>query len=76
MNALGAQAMVAIEYAFMELGANLRRGQIEEMRVKDLLDLLDAADRGVKTGDPDRARSILMELSREERLRFLRNKES
>ena len=76
MNALGAQAMVAIEYAFMELGANLRRGQIEEMRVKDLLDLLDAADRGVRTGDPDRARSILMELSREERLRFLRNKES
>ncbi len=76
VNTLGAQAMAAIEYACMELGANLRRGQIEEMRIRDLMDLFDAADRGVRTGDPDRARSILMELFREERLRFLRNKES
>lgn len=76
VNALGAQAMAAIEYACRELGAHLRRGQIEEMRIRDLLDLFDAWDRGVRTGDPDRARSILMLLSREERLRFLRNKES
>ena len=75
VNALGPRAMVAIEYACMELGANLRRGQIEEMRVRDLLDLLDAADRGVRTGDPDHARSMLMLLSREERLSFMRQKE-
>jgi len=53
--------MEAIDYALMSLGGNYTRSKIEEMRVADVLTLLDAKDVDLKTDDPEKARKILEE---------------
>jgi hypothetical protein len=55
------QTHAAIMYAFRELGKNFRLSQIENMRVRDVLDLLDGKDIELKETDPDKVRKILQE---------------
>jgi hypothetical protein len=49
----------ALMYAFKELGGNFRLSQIEQMRVCDILDLLDGKDLDLNETDPDRVREVL-----------------
>ena len=53
--------MEAIDYALRSLGGNFTRSRIEEMRVADVLALLDAKDIDIKTDDPEKAQQILRE---------------
>lgn len=53
--------MEAIDYALRSLGGNYTRSRIEEMRVADVLALLDAKDIDIKTDDPEKAQQILKE---------------
>jgi hypothetical protein len=55
------QTHAAIMYAFRELGKNFRLSQIENMRVRDILDLLDGKDIELLETDPDKVRKILQE---------------
>lgn len=55
------QTHAAIMYAFRELGKNYRLSQIEEMRVRDVLDLLDGKDLEIRETDPDKVRKMLQE---------------
>lgn len=55
------QAHAAIMYAFRELGKNFRLSQIESMRVRDILDLLDGKDIELHETDPDKVRQLLMD---------------
>lgn len=51
----------AIMYAFEHLGKKFRLSQIEEMRVRDVLDLLDGKDLEIQETDPDKVRKQLEE---------------
>jgi len=51
----------ALMYAFRELGKNYRLSQIETMRVRDILDLLDGKDIEIRETDPDKVRLMLQE---------------
>lgn len=55
------QTHAAIMYAFRELGKNYRLSQIENLRVRDVLDLLDGKDIEIRETDPDKVRKILMD---------------
>jgi len=50
---------VAFMYAFRELGGKFRLSEIENMTVRDILDLLDGKDLGLRSKDPDEVREIL-----------------
>jgi hypothetical protein len=53
----------ALMYAFKELGGKFRLSQIEQMRVCDILDLLDGKDLDLKETDPDKMRRLLSEIT-------------
>ena len=53
------QTRAAIMYAFRELGKNFRFSQIENLRVRDVLDLLDGKDIEIRETDPDKVRKML-----------------
>jgi hypothetical protein len=55
------QAVSAIAYVHRALGAKFRLSQIEEMRVRDVLDLLDGKDIEIRETDPEKVRRMLME---------------
>lgn len=55
------QSKAAIMYAFRELGKNFRFSQIESMRVRDVLDLLDGKDIEIRETDPDKVRKMVMD---------------
>lgn len=55
------QTHAALMYAFRELGKNYRLSQISEMRVQDVLDLLDGKDIEIHEKDPEKVRKMLQE---------------
>ena len=56
----------ALAYVNRELGGKYRLSQIENLRVCDVLDLLDGKDIDINTTDPDEVRRILAENSAKE----------
>jgi hypothetical protein len=56
------QTAAAIAYAHRALGGKFRLSQIEEMRVRDVLDLLDGKDIEIRETDPERVRMMLREV--------------
>lgn len=59
MRLLREQGYVAFMYAFRELGGKFRLSEIENMSVRDILDLLDGKDLGLKSKDPEQVRELL-----------------
>lgn len=55
------EAYAALMYAWKELGGKFRLSQIEQLRVCDIMDLLDGKDLDIKETDPDRVRKLLAE---------------
>jgi hypothetical protein len=55
------QTHAAIMYAFRELGKNYRLSQIENLRVRDVLDLLDGKYIEIRETDPDKVRQMLLD---------------
>jgi hypothetical protein len=55
------QTHAAIRYAFRELGKKFRLSEIENLRVRDVLDLLDGKDIEIRETDPDKVRKMIME---------------
>lgn len=55
------EAYAALMYAWKELGGKFRLSQIEQLRVCDIMDLLDGKDLELKETDPDKVRKILAE---------------
>lgn len=55
------QTAAAITYAHRALGGKWRLSQIENMRVKDVLDLLEGKDVEIRETDPDKVRKMLMD---------------
>jgi hypothetical protein len=55
------ESYAALMYAFKELGGNFRLSQIEQLRVCDILDLLDGKDLDLRETDPDKMRKLLAE---------------
>jgi hypothetical protein len=53
------EGFIALMYAFKELGGKFRLSQLEEMRVYDILTLLDGKDLEISEKDPDKVRKIL-----------------
>jgi len=51
----------ALNYVRRELGHKFRLSQIENMRVCDILDLLDGKDLEIRTYDPDEIRALMRE---------------
>ena len=51
----------ALMYAYKELGGKFRMSQIENFRVRDILDLLDGKDLDINESDPERLRKLLGE---------------
>ncbi len=68
-------AAAAINYALKQLGSKFRKSKIEEMRVQDLLDLLDGKDLDIRTTDPDKIRKMLSEKEAIEDLRNIFNEQ-
>jgi hypothetical protein len=52
-------AMGAIMYFCKELGYSFTYSQIRKMRVRDVLDLLEGKDLGIRTTDPAKARKLI-----------------
>lgn len=59
MRLLREQGYVAFMYAFRELGGRFNLSEIENLRVRDILDLLDGKDLGIKSKDPEVVREML-----------------
>lgn len=55
------QTATALSYAHRFLGGKFRLSQIENMRVRDVLDLLDGKDIEIRETDPDKVRQMLRE---------------
>jgi hypothetical protein len=53
------QTTAAISYAFRALGGKYRLSEIETMRVRDILDLLDGRDLEIREKDPEKVRKML-----------------
>lgn len=53
------ESYASLMYAFKELGGKFRLSQIEQMRVCDILDLLDGKDLELNETDPDKVRKTL-----------------
>jgi hypothetical protein len=51
----------AFAYAYSELGSRFTKSQIENLRVCDVLDLLDGKDIEIRSADPDEVRRLLAE---------------
>jgi len=55
------EGYVALMYAFKELGGKFRLSEIENFRIRDILDLLDGKDLEIKEKDPDKVRKQLQD---------------
>jgi len=73
------EGYVALMYAFKELGGKFRLSEIENFTVRNILDLLDGKDLGIKETDPDKVREQLQDpqavadmISRQQQSRKLR----
>jgi hypothetical protein len=55
------QTLQAILYAYRELGARYRLSEIENLRVGDVLNLLDGKDLNIKEKDPEKVKKMLSE---------------
>jgi hypothetical protein len=53
------EGYVALMYAFRELGGRFRLSEIENMTVRNILDLLDGKDLDIREKDPEKVREIL-----------------
>jgi hypothetical protein len=53
------QTTAAISYVFRALGEKYRLSEIETMRVRDVLDLLDGRDLEIREKDPEKVREML-----------------
>jgi hypothetical protein len=53
------QTHAALMYISRELGKNYRLSQLSEMRVQDILDLLDGKDLEIREKDPEKVRKML-----------------
>jgi hypothetical protein len=72
MSTMRDSVAAAIAYAWRQLGGQFRLSQIEEMRVRDILDLLEGRDLGIITSDPDKARKVIAQAQAEVRMRLLK----
>lgn len=61
MSFMRSNTQAALIYTFRELGKNYRFSQIENFRVRDVLDLLDGKEIEIKETDPDKVRKMLMD---------------
>jgi hypothetical protein len=59
MRKMREEGYAVLMYAFKELGGNFRLSQIEQMRVCDILDLLDGKDLELKTKDPEEVAELI-----------------
>jgi hypothetical protein len=59
MHLMREQGYALFMYAFKELGGKFRLSQIENFTVRDILDLLDGKDLGLRETDPDKLRETL-----------------
>lgn len=55
------QTASAITFAYHALGGKFRLSQIENMRVRDVLDLLDGKDIEIRETDPEKVRKMLQD---------------
>jgi hypothetical protein len=62
MRMLREESYGSLMYAFKELGGKFRLSQIEQMRVCDILDLLDGKDIDLKETDPEKVRKLLADV--------------
>lgn len=60
--AMREQTATALAYAHRALGGRFRLSQIENMRVRDVLDLLDGKDIEIRETDPEKVRKMLEEI--------------
>ena len=63
MRLLREEGYSAFMYAYRELGGKFRLSQIEQLRVCDIIDLLDGKDIEIKSNDPDEVRKLLKDNS-------------
>lgn len=59
--AMREQTATALVYAHRALGGKFRLSQIEDMRVRDVLDLLDGKDIEIRETDPEKVRKMLQD---------------
>jgi len=64
MQSLRDNASAALTYAYRELGGELRFSQIEQLRVKDVLDLLEGKDLEIRSTDPDEVRLMIASINK------------
>lgn len=57
----------ALAYVSMQLGDKFRMSQIEELRVCDVLALLDGKDVEIRSTDPDEVRKLLVDIATRDR---------
>lgn len=57
--AMRSQAAAALTYAYRALDGKFRLSQLENMRVRDVLDLMEGKDIEIKETDPDKVRKML-----------------
>ena len=62
MRRLREESYGSLMYAFKELGGKFRLSQIEQLRVCDILDLLDGKDLDLKETNPERVRILLADI--------------
>ena len=55
------QSYAALMYIQRELGKNYTLGQIENFRLRDILDLLDGKDLQIRETDPDKVRKMIQD---------------
>lgn len=61
MRLLREQGYVAFMYAFRELGGKFNLSQLENLRVRDILDLLDGKDLEIRETNPDKVRKMILD---------------
>lgn len=65
------QTAGALAYVSRELGGKFRLSQIENMSVRDVLDLLDGKDVEIRSTDPDEVRRLLAQIeSQKEKIEY------
>jgi hypothetical protein len=70
------QSSAALYYVVRSLSPKLRLSQIENLRVRDVLDLLDGKDLEIKETDPDKVREMLRdEVAKEEMARLIESQQ-
>jgi hypothetical protein len=76
MEPMRVQARSALMYAFHELGMNYSLSQIENMRICDVLTLLDGQDLEIREKNPEKVRKMLSDEERRNALKKASEKNS